>query len=224
MIRECTELRGQTHVFRDRTHAGELLAALLATYLDCRPLVLAIPAGGVPVAIAVARALDAGLDVLPVSKMLFPWTTEAGFGAVAFDGTEWIDETRVPALLQSHPDYESAIAEARARVARRARSLRGSRPFPQVAGRTVILVDDGVAAGSTLRVAARCVRARRPARLVAAVPTGHAASLAALEEEVEEVCCANIRNGLRFAVADAYQDWRDVGEDEAQALLSDYGA
>jgi putative phosphoribosyl transferase len=219
MLRELRELRGRAPVFRDRAAAGRELARQLESYRGSAALVLAIPSGGVPVAAEIATALALPLDAVPVSKVLLPWTTESGYGAVAFDGSVWIDHTAAEAWGLAQTQIDAAVSAARAKVERRNHRLRRGCALPEVAGRTVILVDDGIAAGSTMRTAIAALRKHAPARIVVAVPTAHESALAAIENLAEEVCCANVRGGFRFAVADAYENWRDLGEDEVAAIL-----
>jgi len=182
-------------------------------------IVLAIPAGGVPVAAEIARRLALALDLAVVSKILLPWTTESGFGAVAFDGTEWINEVDRRRLALANEDVERSAAAAREKVARRVARLRGGRPMPALADRPAILVDDGIAAGSTLRTAIAALRKLGAQRIVVAVPTGHDRSADLIAGLADEVYCANIRGGGRFAVADAYERWSDVSDEEALSIL-----
>src|SRR5438270_9015536 len=125
--------------FRDRTHAGRELANMLEELRGTAALVVAIPAGGVPVAAAIATQLGLPLDVLPVSKVLYPWTTEAGYGAVAFDGSVWLDDSRMQGHGLEPAQIEHAIAEARAKVERRMLRLRAGRPGLALEGRLVII-------------------------------------------------------------------------------------
>jgi putative phosphoribosyl transferase len=205
--------------FHDRAAAGHELAKMLGEFRGTDALVLAIPAGGVPVAAAIARSLGLALDVAPVSKVLFSWTTESGYGAVAFDGSVWLD----PAIMERHgvgeAESKKALAEARAKVERRLKRLRAGRAQLAVQGRTVILVDDGIAAGSTMRAAIAALRRQGAARVVVAVPTAHESALAAISKLADEAHCVNIRGGYRFAVADAYEEWRDLPDDEIEKLL-----
>lgn len=182
-------------------------------------IVLAIPAGGVPVGSEIARRLALPLDVAVVSKILLPWTTESGFGAVAFDGSVWINQADVSRFRLSHEDIERSTAAARDKVARRIKRLRGARPMPDLRHLPAILVDDGIAGGATLRTAIAALRGLHAGRVVVAVPTGHERSVELVASLADEVYCANVRGGLRFAVAHAYQSWSDVTEDEAAALL-----
>jgi len=218
-IHELPELRNRTQVFRDRAAAGGTLAAMLEPFCGTGAIVLAVPAGGVPVAAEIARLLGLALDIAVVSKILFPWTTEAGFGAVAFDGSVWTDEEAVAHLGLSPEDVKRSTGQAAAKVQRRVRRLRGGRPLPDLTGRTVILVDDGIAAGSTLRTAITALRKQAAAVIVVAVPTGHERSVELIADLADAVYCANVRGGGQFAVADAYEDWRDVTEDEMAAIL-----
>jgi predicted phosphoribosyltransferase len=212
-------LTGRTHVFADRAAAGRALSSLLPHLHGTDALVLAIPSGGVPVAAALAADARLALDVAPVSKALFPWTTESGFGAVAFDGSSWIDEALVARHRLTDRQLEAALDEARQKVARRVARLRGARPF-EVANRSVVLVDDGIAGGATMRTAITALRRAGVTSLVVAVPTAHEAAVAALEPLVDVLAIANLRGGRSFAVADAYAEWRDVDEAEAAGLLA----
>jgi predicted phosphoribosyltransferase len=202
--------------FRDREAAGRRLAALLTTYKGSNAIVLAIPAGGVPVAVQIAKALSLPLQVTPVSKILFPWTTEGGFGAVAFDGSVWLDQAAVDNYGLKEEQIKKATADARAKVERR--NARFPRP-KDLGGKTVILVDDGIAAGSTMRTAIAALRKQAAARIIVAVPTAHERSVEALRKLADEIVCADIRGGMRFAVADAYEEWRDLSDDEVEAAL-----
>jgi len=219
-IHDLAELRDRAPVFADRAAAGRALARLLGSYSRSDAQVLAIPAGGVPVAAELAARLGLALDVAPVSKMLLPWTTESGFGAVAFDGSAWISRDDVRRFGLSEEDVARAAAEARAKVERRLAQLRGGRPAFALKGRTVIVVDDGIAAGSTMRAALAALRKLEPGRIVIAVPTGSSRSVERIAEIADEVCCVNLRRGPGFAVADAYQRWHDVSDDEAAAILA----
>ncbi len=218
-IHDLPELRDRTHVFRDRAHAGEVLAAMLDPFRESVAIVLAIPAGGVPVAVEIARGLNLTLEVAPVSKILLPWTTEAGYGAVAFDGSVWIDADAVASFRLTEDDVTRATRNAREKVERRVQRLRGDRPL-ELRDRPVIVVDDGIAAGSTMRAAIAALRRLRAPQIVIAVPTAHSRALRDIAVEVDAIHCANVRHGLQFAVAEAYQRWTDVSDDEVAALLA----
>lgn len=217
-LHELIQLADRVHVFRDREHAGEVLASMLSEYVGSDTIVLAIPAGGVPVAAPIARLLHLSLDVIPVSKILLPWTTEEGCGAVAFDGSVFVDADSVAHFQLTEDDVAESTRAAREKVERRVRRLRGGRPF-DLRDRTAIVVDDGIAAGSTMRAAITALRRHNASRIVVAVPTAHRSSLEALAGSVEAIHCANIRGGFRFAVADAYRRWTDVTDDEAAKAM-----
>ena len=190
---------------------------MLDDFRGSAALVLAIPAGGVPVGAAIAEALGLPLALAPVSKVLYPWTTESGYGAVAFDGSVWLDEARMAGHGLTPTQVERAIAEARAKIERRL-ALFSAVPLG-VEGRTVMLVDDGIAGGATMRAAIAALRRQRAASIVIAVPTAHQEALDALAKLADAAYCANVRSGRSFAVADAYAEWRDLSDDEIVALL-----
>jgi putative phosphoribosyl transferase len=206
--------------FRDRPAAGRELARLLEEYRGSAATVLAIPAGGVPVAAAISQELGLPLDVIPVSKVLYPWTTEAGYGAVAFDASVLLDEAAITRHGLKPAQIEKAVAEARAKVERRTARLRKGRAALALEGRTVIVVDDGIAAGSTMRAAIAALRRQAAGKVVVAVPTAHQAALDAISKLADETFCANVRGGAgSFAVADAYEEWRDLPDEEIETLL-----
>ena len=205
--------------FRDRDAAGTRLAAMLGKYRGGSAIVLAIPAGGVPVGAAIARELGLSLRAAPVSKVLYPWTTESGFGAVAFDGSAWIDRAAVEGYGLTSSQVTKATADARAKVERRSKKLLSGNALRDLSGKTVILVDDGIAAGSTMRTAIDALRKLGAGRVVVAVPTAPARSLEAMRKLADEIVCADIRSGASFAVADAYEEWRDLSDDEVEAML-----
>jgi putative phosphoribosyl transferase len=218
IIIERPELRDRVRVFRDRQHAGKVLVEMLDTYRQSDAIVLAIPAGGVPVAAVIAEKLKIPLDVAVVSKITLPWNTEAGYGAVAFDGTMRLNEDLVPRLGLTEEQIGQGIEQTTQKVIRRVKRFRGNRPFPDLAKRQVILVDDGLASGFTMLVAIEALRKAGARQLCVAVPTAHASSLPRMAQEVEAIYCANIRSGFSFAVADAYEAWTDIAEEEAIAL------
>lgn len=220
---ELKELNNRRGVFDDRAHAGEVLAGMLLALKAYNPLVLGIPAGGVPVAERVAAQLGCPLDVAVVSKITLPWNTEAGYGAVAFDGTVRINEDLLPRLGLSPQQVQEGIQETMEKVHRRVKIFRNDRPFPSVAERAVILVDDGLASGFTLLTAVEALRNAGADNLSVAVPTGHEKSLDRVAPLVDGLYCANVRSGWSFAVAEAYQHWYDVDEEEARRLLAGEG-
>jgi predicted phosphoribosyltransferase len=215
---ERPELRDQLRVFHNRAHAGEVLADMLSSYGKTEAIVLAIPAGGVPAAAVIAERLRIPVDVAVVSKITLPWNTEAGYGAVAFDGTMRLNEDLLPHLGLTDDQIQEGIKQTTQKVMRRVKRFRGDRPFPDLTKRQVILVDDGLASGFTMLVAVEALRNAGARHICVAVPTGHGSSLPRMASEVEALYCANIRGGFSFAVADAYAAWTDVTEEEAIAL------
>jgi putative phosphoribosyl transferase len=205
--------------FRNRTDAGRLLASKLMTYAG-RPdvLVLALPRGGVPVAYEVASALDAPLDVFLVRKLGVPGHEELAMGAIASGGVRVLNEEVVRSLYIP-PQIIDRVAEVEGHeLGRRERLFRGDRPPPDLAGRTVILIDDGLATGSTMRAAAEAIRQQRPARLVVAVPVAATETCDDFRSEVDEIVCAFTPEPFH-AVGLWYDDFTQTTDDEVRALL-----
>jgi putative phosphoribosyl transferase len=223
-IVEWPFLRDRREVFEDRGDAGRALAGLLEPYRGSHALVLGIPAGGVPLGILIAQMLELDLDVAVVNKITLPWNTEVGYGGVAWDGTLWLNEDVLRQSRLSERQIQEGIETTREKVARRVRLLRNDQPPPAIEGRTVIMVDDGLATGSTVRVAVKAVRRAGAAHIVVAVPTGHEDSVIRLAREVSCVYCANIRSGWSFAVAGAYRAWTNLEEPEVASRLAAYRA
>lgn len=215
-------LRNQTAVFGSREHAGEILSEMLMQYKNTEAVVFAIPAGGVPVGAVVAANLQLPLEVAVVSKITLPWNTEAGYGAVAFDGTVRLNEEMVSRIELKDEVIQAGIEQTRNKVKKRVAEFRGGKPPIQLAGRSVILVDDGIASGFTMLVAVEALRKVGAARIIVAVPTAHLEAVEFVLPNVEEVYCANLRSEWAFAVADAYKHWSDVSEGEVVELLSSF--
>src|SRR6201996_8534494 len=178
-------------IFADRREAGRFLAEKLAAYAD-RPdvLVLALPRGGVPVAYEVARALGAPMDVFVVRKLGVPGYEELAMGAVATGGVRVLNDQIVQRLGIPQYIIDAVPAREQQELARRERLYRGGRPPPDVRGRTVILVDDGLATGATMRAAVMALRKLQPARIVVAVPTASPETCEELKSEADDVVCA----------------------------------
>lgn len=219
---DIRELRERTGVFRDRKHAGLILAEMLMHLKGGNGVVFAIPSGGVPVAVEIAKSLDLPLDVAVVSKILLPWNTEAGFGAVGFDGSVWINDEYASYYGLDAATVKQQTQDAQLKVQRRVQLFREDRKWPDLKNRTAVLVDDGIAAGSTMRVALTALGKSAVDRIIVAVPTAHMESLAQVTKMADELYCANIRSGRQFAVASAYLDWNDVGEEEACRLVQSF--
>lgn len=206
--------------FRDRIDAGQRLARRLDAYRGADALVLGIPRGGVPVAAEVARLLDAGLDVVVARKLGAPGFPELAMGAVTANGGRFLNDSVISELGVSPEYLGRAIEEQTVEARRREERFRGGRPPPRIAGRTVIVVDDGLATGATMRASVRSVRAGGPARLVVAVPVGAPQSCAALRAEADEVVCAYQPEEF-WAVGYYYQHFEPVGDDEVNAILGE---
>ncbi|HSD95989.1 MAG TPA: phosphoribosyltransferase family protein [Sulfuricaulis sp.] len=209
---DLPEMRNRGQVFRDRTHAGNVLAWMLGAFRGTDALILAIPAGGVPVAAEVAKQLGLPLDLAVVSKITLPWSTESGYGAVAFDGTVQLNQELV-AVLGLRPEVvQNGIARTKEKVERRLRQLRGDPFLPDLRHRTIILIDDGLASGFTLLTAVEAIHRLAADKMIVAIPTAHATAAARIAAKVDSLYCPNIREGMSFAVADAYEQWTDVDE------------
>ena len=209
---------GELRIFRDRRAAGRVLAGVLGELALEDPLVLALPRGGVPVAFEVAKALGAPLDVIVARKVGAPGNPEFAIGAVAEGGVELLDERAVRALMVSHEELDQAIATARRQVDERARRYRRGGAPPSVRGRTVVLVDDGLATGATARAAVRAVRAGDPRRIVVAVPVGAPDSVARLREEADDVVCVEEPEDL-WAIGLWYESFGQTSDAEVSGLL-----
>jgi predicted phosphoribosyltransferase len=220
---DLPDMREKIQVFADRKHAGRILGDMLRSFRGSNGILLAIPAGGLPVAVAVQQKIGLELEVAVVSKITLPWNTEAGYGAVAFDGTIRLNEAMLAHLHLGEDQIQEGQTNTLKKVNRRVKRLRGDKPFPELIDRPVVLVDDGLASGFTLLVAVEAVRKAGAASMTVAVPTGHLESINRVVEQVEAIYCPNIRSGMRFAVADAYQCWSDVTEEELLKLLNKGG-
>ena len=210
----------QPQRFRNRTDAGRQLAEKLAAYAN-RPgvLVLALPRGGVPVGFEVAQELGAPLDVFLVRKLGVPGYEELAMGAVATGGVRVLNDEIVRGLGISEHEIDAAAARELQELARRQRLYRGDRPPPDIAGRTVIVVDDGLATGATMRAAIQALRQQQPARIVVAVPTASPDTCEALKAEADDVVCAMTPEPF-LAVGHWYEDFTQTTDDEVRELLA----
>jgi putative phosphoribosyl transferase len=206
-------------VYRDRQHAGELLAAELSGRVGPGAVVLAVPNGGVAVAAPVARALGASLGLLVVRKIQIPGNPEAGFGAVAADGSTVLDQNMADRLGLSERQVAAQRAKALASVRERVAGYGEWAELPPLAGREVVLVDDGLASGATMEAAVAIVKAQRPRRVILAAPTASSRAVARLVPLVDELVAPHVGRGPVFAVAAAYQRWYDVEDAEVRGHL-----
>jgi putative phosphoribosyl transferase len=206
--------------FHDRRDAGRRLGAHLAAYAN-RPdvLVLALPRGGVPVAAEVAHMLGAPLDVFLVRKLGMPGHEEFAIGAIASGGVRVVNEETLRDYGVSRQQVDAVVLAEQQELERRERRYRGDRPFPSVAGKTVILIDDGLATGSTMRAAIAALRLERPARIVVAVPTAPPETCADLASIVDEMVCV-ITPDPFYAVGLWYEDFSQTSDDEVRDLLN----
>jgi putative phosphoribosyl transferase len=205
--------------FRNRTDAGRRLAAELTAFAN-RPdvIVLALPRGGVPVGYEAARALGVALDVFVVRKLGLPWQEELAMGALASGGVRILDESLIRIAHVSAEDLRRVTETEQAELTRRERQYRGERPFPDLSGKTVILVDDGLATGSTMRAAVAALRLERPARIVVAVPVAAPETCAAFRDIADEIICAETPEPFH-AVGLWYEDFSQTSDTEVHELL-----
>ncbi len=216
--------RDKPAVYPDRPEAGRFLGEMLAAsgVPFAGGCVLAIPNGGVPVGLAVARQLRLPGDVLVVRKLQIPGNTEAGFGALGLEGEMVLNHPLVKSLGLGPRAIEEEAARVRRELASRERLLRGDRPFPPLEGRTVLLVDDGLASGYTMLAAIGLVRQRKAATVVVAAPTAPESALARLADAADWLVVPLVCGPGPFAVARAYRRWRDLDVTETAAMLAAY--
>ena len=204
-------------LFRDRSEAGGKLAERLANYSP--DLVLALPRGGVPVAFEVAKALGAPLDVLLVRKLGAPGHEELAMGAIASGGVRVLNHDVVRSLHVSEHEIAAAVEREEGELQRRERLYRGERLYPKVEGRSVILIDDGVATGATMRAAIVALRQQNPKRIVAAVPVGALDTCELLRHEADEVVCVATPEPF-YGVGRWYTMFPQTSDEEVRELLS----
>ncbi len=206
--------------FADRRDAGRRLAGLLEGLRERDPIVLGIPRGGMPVAAEVARALRAPLDAIVVRKIGAPTNPEYGIGALAEDGVEVVGASAVRALAIQPHELQTLVARADEELAQRLARYRGGRAPLPVAGRTAILVDDGLATGHTARAAARSLRRRGASRVILAVPVAAPRSVQELRQDVDDVVCVELPRDL-WAIGFWYEDFRPTSDEEVAAALTE---
>jgi predicted phosphoribosyltransferase len=220
---EDPDLRDKVYVFADRTDAGRQLAARLTEYRGAKVHLFAIPAGGVPVGAQIAKSLGLPLDLIIVRKIQLPWTTEAGFGALDPDGQAIFNDVLIERAGLTRQQIETQVQKTLTSLNQRETSLRGGRPYPDLTGQAAIVVDDGLASGYTMRAAVRFLKGKGAGEVIVAVPTGSARTVQELLPLVDALVCLNVRGGWSFAVADAYENWYDLDEDEVVAILASLG-
>jgi predicted phosphoribosyltransferase len=203
-------------MFKNRKDAGEKLAKALEKYRTENPIILAIPRGGVEVGLQVAAKLNADFSLIIARKLPFPDNPEAGFGAIAEDGSTFILENAHYWL--SGENIEQIKQEQIDEIERRIKALRGGNPLPELAGRAIILIDDGIAMGSTMRAAIELCKNRKAGKIVVAVPVAGREVAEELQKKVDELVVLETPAYFR-AVAQAYERWYDVSDEEVLDLL-----
>ncbi len=210
-------------IFENRPDAGRKLAEMLTQYQDKPVVVLAIPNGGVPIGLEVARTLNTEFDVVISRKIPMPLSPEAGFGAIADDGTMILNEEIVKKIGLTMPQIDYEANKVRAVIKQRTLLYRGNRPLTRVLGKTVIVIDDGLASGVTMKAATESIRHRHPKEIIVAVPTASTTALASVGGCADRIItCA--KGEPPFAVADYYRHWYDVPDDEVVKILAKWRA
>jgi predicted phosphoribosyltransferase len=217
--------RDKVGVFKDRQDAGNLLAGKLSQYAGKSEsaLVVAVPSGGVPVGYVVAKQLGLALDVVLVRKIPIPWEPEAGFGSLTFDGSVFLNEPLVANLGITQSQIAKSINAAKKMLEERTGKFADATKrelLSRVAGKTILLVDDGLASGYSMLASVDSVRKRKPDSIIVAVPTASLTAVHLISPRVDKLIVLNLRTSPYFAVADAYAKWYDVPEDEALELYS----
>jgi len=208
-----------TPVFQDRFEAGRLLAERVAEIaFDAKPLVLALPRGGVPIALEVARTLRSELDVFLVRKLGLPGEEELAVGAIASGGTRIVNQELVDDLGVSAETVDAISFLERKELQRREQLYRQGLPAISPSARTIILVDDGIATGSSMRAAVEALRSQKPERIVVAVPIACPRTCRELRPEVDEIICAVTRDPF-IAVGIWYKNFQQVSDQDVQAML-----
>lgn len=207
-------------MFVNRQDAGEKLAKTLEKYRNRKVIVLAIPRGGVEVGYQVAKYLDADFSMIISRKLPYPDNPEAGFGAIAEDGSTFIFEDARRYLPKETID--GIIEDQKQEIRRRIKVLRGNKPLPEIAGRTVILVDDGIAMGSTMRAAVMLCRNRKAGKIVVAAPVSARGVEEEIRKQVDDIVI--LEKPMFFqAVAQVYVDWYDVPDREVVEIMDRFG-
>ncbi len=206
--------------FKNRTEAGRSLALELASYANTPDvLVLGLPRGGVPVAYEVAKALNAPLDICLVRKLGVPGQKELAMGAIAMGNVMILNDDVVQWLKISQEAIDAVAAVEQQELERRDRAYRGNRPAPDVKNRTVILVDDGIATGSTLRAAIAALQQQQPNRIIVAVPVASPSTYIQLKAEVDKILCLTMPERLH-SISLCYEDFSQTTDEEVRSLLA----
>jgi len=222
MKAELTEnitYRNKTRLFNDRVYAGNLLGDILEKRRQ-KYILFAIPSGGIPVCYAISKKLKIDFDILIARKLQIPRNTEAGFGAISWDGEVVFNERLLYELDLSKDSIDKIIQETLIGINHRIKKFIGNKPFPNIKEKKVVLVDDGLASGYTMLSVVKSLRKRNVEEILVTVPTASASSIELLSQHVEEIICLNLRSGSFFAVADAYKIWHDLTDEEVLKYLT----
>jgi putative phosphoribosyl transferase len=211
-------------IFQNRTQAGEKLAQELAKQALTRPLVLALPRGGVPVGSAIAKALSCPLDVIPLMKIPFPWSPEANFGVVAMDGTTVLNMPLINRLELSEAELKMTTSRVLQEAERRDQLYRRREPFPDLENRTVILTDDGLASGYSMFAAVSFAKKRRPLAIIVASPviTDTAYRMLVADKEIGCIIALARDAELLFSLPDYYREFTAVTDDDVVRILAEH--
>jgi len=214
--------RNRKYVFKDRISAGHLLAKKLDGLKlgEKQAIILAIPAGGVPVGYVVAKELNLPFDVVIVRKIHIPWNPETGFGAVTWDGTVIFNEQLLHNLGLSEEEIRRCVSKEKKEIEKRSMIFRGGKPFLSLKNKAVLLIDDGLASGYSMLATAISVKKNKPKEIIIAIPTASDNAIKLVEPYADRIVCLNVREGLPYAVADAYLLWYDLTEEEVKNFLS----
>lgn len=209
--------------FTDRADAGKQLAAFVGVDSGAKAVVQGLPRGGIPVAAPLAEAIKAPLQPVFARKLPIPSSPEAGFGAVALNGSVSLNQALLGELRLSRGEIECIVREVEDEVQNRARKF-GAGDTPRVEGRTVYMVDDGLATGYSMIAAAEMIRRLRPQRMHLCVPVASSSSISAVEPYFDEIACLLVQESLPFAVASFYADFHDLSDEEVQDILRKHQA
>ena len=219
-ILDESTFRDRIHIFDDRFHAGELLAAKLKECTGKKDTyVLAIPAGGVQVGFIVSKKLRIPLDLVITRKLHVPWDSEAGFGAISWNGTMFLNEPLIASLGLIRGDIERCILEEKEVIRRRLKKFRDDKPFPDLKDKTAIIVDDGLASGFSMLTTLKTIEKLGAKEKIVAVPTAPISAINRIRSYADMVICLNIRSGPVFAVADAYKIWYDLEDEDVMDVF-----
>jgi putative phosphoribosyl transferase len=226
-VEDDPRFRDRVGIFKDRFHAGRLLAEKLSEYAGKgkSATIVVIPSGGVPVGCAMAEQLHIPFDVMLVRKIPIPWEPEAGFGSVTFDGSTFLNERLVGKLGLSKSEINKCIQAAKAGLEERTKkflAIKKGGLLANISHKVVILVDDGLASGYTMLASTESIKKRKPSKIIVAVPTASLTAVHLVSPSVDTLLCLNLRSSPYFAVADAYENWYDVPGEEALKLVESH--